>query len=55
MTIVQQKKVDLAEDTMIKAIAPAMKKRHEERRKRDHKARINRALAKSGIPLRVVR
>nr|DAS40697.1 MAG TPA: hypothetical protein [Caudoviricetes sp.] len=55
MNAVQAKKLALAEDTMIRAIAPVMKKRAETRRKADRIARINAALQKAGIPLRVIR
>lgn len=49
-----QRKAALAEDTMIRAIAPAMKKRHAEQARKGRKARTNAALARLGIPLRVL-
>lgn len=55
MNAVQAKKLALAEDTMIRAIAPVMRKRAEDRRKADQIIRVNLALKKVGIPLRVVR
>lgn len=55
MNAVQAKKLALTEDTMIRAIAPAMRKRAEDRRKADRITRVNLALKKAGIPLRVVR
>lgn len=55
MNAIQTKKAALAEDTMLKAIAPVMRKRAEERRKADRIVRVNLALKKVGIPLRVVR
>lgn len=55
MNALLERKAALAEDTMIRAIAPIMKKRAETRRKADRIARINAALQKAGIPLRVVR
>lgn len=55
MNAVQAKKLALAEDTMIRAIAPAMRKRAESHRKADRITRVNLALKKAGIPLRVVR
>ena len=55
MNAIQIKKAALAEDTMIRAIAPAMRKRAEDRRKVDRITRVNLALKKAGIPLRVVR
>lgn len=55
MNALLEKKAALAEDTMIRAIAPAMRKRAEDRRKADRITRVNLALKKAGIPLRVVR
>lgn len=55
MNAVQAKKLALTEDTMLRAIAPVMRKRAEIRRKADRIARINASLQKAGIPLRVVR
>lgn len=55
MNAVQAKKLALTEDTMLRAIAPVMRKRVESRRKADRIYRINQALKKAGIPLRVVR
>lgn len=54
MTKIKEIKLALAEDTMVRAIAPAMEKRHAARRAKDKKRRINEGLAKRGIPLRVV-
>lgn len=54
MNAVQAKKLALTEDTMLRAIAPAMKRRHAEQVKKDRKARTNAALSRLGIPLRVV-
>lgn len=54
MNAIQIKKAALAEDTMIRAIAPAMKKRHAEQAKKGRTARTNAALARLGIPLRVL-
>ena len=54
MNAVQAKKLALTEDTMLRAIAPVMRKRAQERRKADRKFRVNDALRKAGIPLRVV-
>ena len=54
MNAIQIKKAALAEDTMIRAIAPAMKKRHAEQTKKGRIARTNAALARLGIPLRVL-
>jgi hypothetical protein len=54
MNALLERKAALAEDTMIKAIAPVMRKRAEMRRKADRIARINASLQKAGIPLRVV-
>lgn len=54
MNAVQAKKLALTEDTMLRAIAPVMRKRAQERRKSDRKLRVNGALRKAGIPLRVV-
>lgn len=54
MNAIQIKKAALAEDTMIRAIAPVMKKRHAEQAKKDRKARTNAVLARLGIPLRVL-
>ena len=50
MNAIQIKKAALAEDTMIRAIAPAMKKRHAEQAKKGRIARTNAALARLGIP-----
>lgn len=55
MNALLERKAALAEDTMIRAIAPVMKKRAETRRKADRVARINTALRRAGIPLRVMR
>ena len=55
MNAVQAKKLALTEDTMLRAIAPVMRKRAQERRKADRIIRVNLALKKAGIPLRVVR
>lgn len=55
MNALLEKKAALAEDTMIRAIAPAMRKRAEDRRKADRITRVNMTLKKAGIPLRVVR
>lgn len=55
MNALLERKAALAEDTMVRAIAPVMKKRAETRRKADRIARINAALQKAGIPLRVIR
>lgn len=54
MNAVQAKKLALTEDTMIRAIAPAMRKRHAEQAKKGRIARTNAALARLGIPLRVL-
>ncbi len=54
MNAIQSKKSALAEDTMIKAIAPVMRKRHQEKAKKSPKARTNAALTRLGIPLRVL-
>lgn len=54
MNALLERKAALAEDTMIRVIAPAMKKRHAERDKKDRKARTNAALSRLGIPLRIV-
>lgn len=54
MNAVQAKKLALTEDTMIRAIAPAMKKRHAEQAKKSPKVRTNAALSRLGIPLRIV-
>lgn len=54
MNAIQTKKAALAEDTMLKAIAPVMLKRHQEKAKKSPKARTNAALARLGIPLRVL-
>lgn len=54
MNAVQAKKLALTEDTMLRAIAPAMKKRHAEQAKKDRKVRTNAALSRLGIPLRIV-
>ena len=54
MNALLERKAALAEDTMIRAIAPSMKKRHAERDKKDRKVRTNAALARLGIPLRIV-
>jgi hypothetical protein len=54
MNAIQIKKAALAEDTMIRAIAPAMKKRQAEQAKKSPTARTNAALARLGIPLRVL-
>lgn len=54
MNAVKAKKLALTEDTMLRAIAPVMRKRAQERRKADRKLRVNDALRKAGIPLRVV-
>lgn len=54
MNALLEKKAALAEDTMLRAIAPAMKKRHAEQAKKSPKARTNAALARLGIPLRVL-
>lgn len=55
MNALLERKAALAEDTMIRAIAPVMRKRAEDRRKADRIVRVNLALKKVGIPLRVVR
>lgn len=55
MNAVQAKKLALTEDTMLRVIAPVMRKRAEVRRKADRIYRVNQALKKAGIPLRVVR
>ena len=49
MNAIQTKKAALAEDTMLKAIAPVMRKRHQEKAKKSPKARTNAALARLGI------
>ena len=54
MNAVQAKKLALTEDTMLKAIAPVMRKRHQDKAKKSPKARTNAALARLGIPLRVL-
>ena len=54
MNALLEKKAALAEDTMIRAIAPAMRKRHQEKAKKSPKVRTNAALARLGIPLRVL-
>lgn len=54
MNALLERKAALAEDTMLRAIAPVMRKRAKERRKADRKLRVNDALRKAGIPLRVV-
>lgn len=54
MNAVQEKKAALAQDTILRAIAPAMKKRQEVRRKADRKRRINETLARAGVPLRIL-
>lgn len=55
MNALLERKAALAEDTMIRAIAPVMRKRTEDRRKADRIIRVNLALKKAGISLRVVR
>ena len=55
MNALLERKAALAEDTMVRAIAPVMKKRAEAHRKSDRITRVNLALKKAGIPLRVVR
>lgn len=55
MNALLERKAALAEDTMLRAIAPVMRKRAQERRKADRIIRVNLALKKVGIPLRVVR
>ena len=50
MNAILEKKAALAEDTILRAIAPAMKKRQAADRKR----RINEALARAGVPLRLL-
>lgn len=55
MNALLERKAALAEDTMLRAIAPVMRKRAESRRKADRIYRVNQALKKAGIPLRVVR
>ena len=54
MNAILKKKAALAEDTILRAIAPAMKKRQEVRRKADRKRRINETLARAGVPLRIL-
>ena len=54
MNALLERKAALAEDTMIRAIAPVMRKRHQEKAKKSPKARTNAALARLGIPLRVL-
>ena len=54
MNALLKKKAALAEDTMLRAIAPAMRKRAEDRRKADRIIRVNLALKKLAIPVRVV-
>ena len=48
MNAILEKKAALAEDTILRAIAPAMKKRQAARRKADRKRRINETLARAG-------
>lgn len=55
MNALLARKAALAEDTMIRAIAPVMRKRAEAHRKADRITRVNLALKKAGIPLRLVR
>ena len=55
MNALIERKAALAEDTMIRAIAPVMRKRAAAHRKADRITRVNLALKKAGIPLRVVR
>lgn len=50
MNAVQAKKLALTEDTMLRAIAPVMRKRAEDRRKADRIVRVNLALKKVGNP-----
>lgn len=54
MNAVQEKKAALAQDTILRAIAPAMKQRQAVRRKTDRKRRVNEALARAGVPLRIL-
>lgn len=54
MNAVQEKKAALAQDTILRAIAPAMKKRQAACRKADRKHRVNEALARAGVPLRLL-
>ena len=54
MKRVNEIKMALAEDTILRAIAPAMKQRQAVRRKADRKRRVNEALARAGVPLRLL-
>ena len=54
MKRVNEIKLALAEDTILRAIAPAMKKRQAVRRKADRKRRVNVALARAGVQLRIL-
>lgn len=54
MNALLERKAALAEDTMVRAIAPVMKKRHAERGKKDRKTRTNAVLSRLGVPLRIV-
>ncbi len=54
MKRVNEIKLALAEDTILRAIAPAMKQRQAVRRKTDRKRRVNEALARAGVPLRIL-
>lgn len=54
MKRVNEIKLALAEDTILRAIAPAMKKRQAVRRKADRKRRVNEALARAGVQLRIL-
>ena len=54
MKRVNEIKLALAEDTILRAIAPAMKKRQAVRRKADRKRRVHEALARAGVQLRIL-
>ena len=44
----------IRDSTILRAIAPAMKQRQAVRRKTDRKRRVNEALARAGVPLRIL-
>ena len=54
MKRVNEIKLALAEDTILRAIAPAMKKRQAVRRKAARKRRVTEALARAGVQLRIL-
>ena len=54
MKRVNEIKLALAEDTILRAIAPAMKKRQAVGLAADRKRRVNEALARAGVQLRIL-